>query len=404
MNARNAVILVIDRLGAGFVGPYGNTWLETPAFNRLAAEGLTFEFPITDTPSLATVYRSYCRGWHALTSSPCVEAPSCLELVRRAGGQTVLFTDEPAVTDLGGSLGFSEVIAVPEGAKDTAPDVADTQLGRLFSMVLDHLPRLRSPYVLWIHAQAMSAPWDAPYELRCSLRDEDDPPPPNFVAPPSGTLPPDADPDLALGYQQAYAAQISVADTCLALLWEQLRQRADWASTLFACTSPRGYPLGEHGMLGDTPGPLYGELCHVPCLIRAPGQELEAARSQRFAQPADLAATLASWLGLADSFAERWGGDLLSGLDAPLNHHRQAAICAAGSRRMLRTPAWMLLADQDQQELYSKPDDRWEVNEVSSRCRVELALMRELLEQYEAAARGGDRRALRALPRELVSY
>ena len=37
---RRAVVLVIDRLGAGYLGPFGNTWIDTPCFNQLASQSL----------------------------------------------------------------------------------------------------------------------------------------------------------------------------------------------------------------------------------------------------------------------------------------------------------------------------------------------------------------------------
>ena len=40
---RNAVVLVIDRLGADLLGAYGSTLFETPNFNRLAAQSLLFD-------------------------------------------------------------------------------------------------------------------------------------------------------------------------------------------------------------------------------------------------------------------------------------------------------------------------------------------------------------------------
>jgi arylsulfatase A-like enzyme len=38
----NAICLVVDRLHTGFLGAYGNTWIETPVFDRLAAESFHF--------------------------------------------------------------------------------------------------------------------------------------------------------------------------------------------------------------------------------------------------------------------------------------------------------------------------------------------------------------------------
>lgn len=63
---RNAVVIVIDRLGAGFLGPYGNTWIDTPAMNQLASESLLFEYATADSSDLNLLYRAYWSGVHAL--------------------------------------------------------------------------------------------------------------------------------------------------------------------------------------------------------------------------------------------------------------------------------------------------------------------------------------------------
>ena len=37
---QHAIVLALDGLSPSFLGPYGNTWLETPAFNKLADESI----------------------------------------------------------------------------------------------------------------------------------------------------------------------------------------------------------------------------------------------------------------------------------------------------------------------------------------------------------------------------
>ena len=64
--ASSAVVVVIDRLGAGWLGPYGNTWLDTPNFNRLTARSLLCETVIAGTPDLAGSCRGYWTGRHAM--------------------------------------------------------------------------------------------------------------------------------------------------------------------------------------------------------------------------------------------------------------------------------------------------------------------------------------------------
>ena len=88
-----AIVLVVDRLGAGFLGPYGNTWVETQHCNRLASQSLLCEFAFSDSSSLEAVYRSYWTGLHAMSSGDAeVTLPA---LASSAGLRTILLTDDP---------------------------------------------------------------------------------------------------------------------------------------------------------------------------------------------------------------------------------------------------------------------------------------------------------------------
>ena len=48
----NAICLVFDRLHAGYLGAYGNSWIETPAFDRLASQSFLFDRALIDSPEL----------------------------------------------------------------------------------------------------------------------------------------------------------------------------------------------------------------------------------------------------------------------------------------------------------------------------------------------------------------
>src|SRR5947209_11349079 len=94
--ASSAVVVVIDRLGAGWLGPYGNTWLETPNFNRLAARSVLGETVIADTPDLAGSCRGYWTGRQAM--EPDEEGRLALaELATAGGATTVLVSDDRQV-------------------------------------------------------------------------------------------------------------------------------------------------------------------------------------------------------------------------------------------------------------------------------------------------------------------
>src|SRR5687768_12042065 len=91
----NAVIVVIDRLGAGFLGPYGNTWIETPALNRLASESTLWENALVDCPSLEGFYRAMSWGRHTLADLPGNPSATLVEQLSSAGVHSVLVSDEP---------------------------------------------------------------------------------------------------------------------------------------------------------------------------------------------------------------------------------------------------------------------------------------------------------------------
>ena len=57
-----SLCLTVDRLNADFLGAYGNTWIETPAFDALAAESVLFDSFYATSLDLATLFRAFWRG------------------------------------------------------------------------------------------------------------------------------------------------------------------------------------------------------------------------------------------------------------------------------------------------------------------------------------------------------
>src|SRR5579864_8245994 len=114
----NIIVLVIDRLHAGFLGCYGNTWVATPHFNRLAAEGFVFDQAYVDNPGLPQLCRSWWTGRHSLVPSVMQGEESLAHRFSQAGWTTSCLTDEPALAEHPLIGGFDELIRV--GAADGA--------------------------------------------------------------------------------------------------------------------------------------------------------------------------------------------------------------------------------------------------------------------------------------------
>jgi arylsulfatase A-like enzyme len=403
----NAIIVVVDRLGAGLLGSYGNTWLDTPHLNRLASESLLFEFATADSPRLDRLYRSYWRGIHAAAEDrnrPTGDAAWLVPKLRSSGVATVLVTDEPELAELPASRAFHETVRVP--ARETeriesASDLAETDIARLVVHALEHIAEDSGPQLAWVHSRGLAGAWDAPWELRQQFADEEDPDAPHFLQPPELLLPPDYDPDELLGITHAAAGQVVAIDACLGTLLAGLHDSGIADDALLVFTSPRGFPLGEHRRVGPIENALYGELLHVPLMLRFPDGRGAMARSPTLAQPPDLFATLLEWFGQAAG--DVWGRSLLGHAESQHAPLADRAGAAGTNERAIRTPGWFLRISSDADgastnELFAKPDDRWEANEVASRCPEVVEQLAAALSEFERAARMHRREDLASLP------
>lgn len=396
----NAIVVVVDGLGASHLGPYGNSWLETPHFNRLAAESILLDCMYADSVELPDVYRSYMSGQHAFSKT--ADNSYLLRHLQQQNIDAILVSDSREVLQLPESAEFSQRISLPVNAPQTPADVdGATQIARVFLETLDQATVAKNPYLLWVHCTGMNEVWDAPMANRFQFADPDDPEPSNTVVPPCLSLPTDFDPDEVLPYILAHAAQVDVVDTCLGMLLDSLDHLPDAEKTLLIVTSPRGYPLGEHRHIGHG-GSLYSELLHVPCLLRYPQSPLALRRSSQLAQPSDLCATLLDWFKISPP-DELWGRSIPSLLNADKKSAQEFAAAATPNESLLITKAWLWRQNDNSAmaELFTKPDDRWEVNEVANRCPEIVEKMRTAFEQFRAAAETNRRSDLPVITEEL---
>jgi arylsulfatase A-like enzyme len=154
-------------------------------------------------------------------------------------------------------------------------------------------------------------------------------------------------------------------------------------------TSSRGFPLGEHGPVGDAATALHEELVHLPLILRMPNSQWSGMRSSALTQPMDLAPTLRDLFGLAlRAVGGIWtGGSLLPIASGGENLNRKQAVTGQArdsqSHWGYRTPSWYLMLD-GQRRLFAKPDDRWEVNDVAVRNQDHVEEMEREFRTYLA--------------------
>ena len=124
-------------------------------------------------------------------------------------------------------------------------------------------------------------------------------------------------------------------------------------------------------------------MVQVPLLMQFPDGAGAGVRSQSLVEPADLWATLLDWWAVDAPPHAPTALSLLPIVRGQCSALRDR-LCILGnpSQRAIRTPAWHLRATAEP-ELFAKPDDRWEVNDVASRCRDVVEGLQAALADYE---------------------
>jgi hypothetical protein len=146
----NAVCIVVDGLRCGFLGCYGNTWVQTPAIDRLAAQGFVFDQALIESPQWEDAYRSYWLGESGFAPRE-KELASLPHTLAMAGVNTALVTDEAelAVHPLAASLG--EIVQLPINRQQAAASIDETQYAAVFTAAADRIDSAQEPFLLWVH-------------------------------------------------------------------------------------------------------------------------------------------------------------------------------------------------------------------------------------------------------------
>jgi hypothetical protein len=346
-----------------------------------------------DSTDLRSIYRALWQSLHPLRAERLNQVtPSLPQLLAALGYHTTLVTDDPEVGSYFAAAEYDECLQLDGTASGRADDVAQTCLARLFAAKCETLRpaddgerrEQSSPRLVWVHSRGMFGPWDAPLDLQESLldREEGDPAPYEGIEPPAFVTATVDDADAVYAASCAYAAQSMVLDDCIDGVRRCLEEVKGDESWLTVLVGARGFALGEHGRVGND-GQLDAELLHVPMLWHFPERTGALARDNNLASHLDVLPTLLDWVGGTPMPAKVWDGSSLLPL---LRHSRtpsRDAIVAANTSGQLaiRTADWCLrrgatsnepdngmLADAAG-ELFVRPDDRCEANDVAGLCR-----------------------------------
>jgi arylsulfatase A-like enzyme len=291
----------------------------------------------------------------------------------------------------------------------------------------------RDPFLLWLDLFSPHGPWDPPQPYRDQYATAE---PDEFEAGDEGDLVEDPEgeeidleevpvlidvPAGAVGdvideaellrLRRTYAGTVTLVDRWLGTLFDALRRMGRMDDTLVVFTGDQGEPLGEHGYVRRFRPWLYEELIHTPLIVRMPGGAHGGVRHQALVQTVDLLPTILAALGLPPG-AQVHGHDLLPLVRGEQSKVRDYACLGMDVEEYaIRTHHWHLIVpvetDPDdpprRPELYRKPEDRWDQNDVAAQ-NPEVAEHLELTLRRFVGAVGRD--ALDDLPtlREIARF
>jgi arylsulfatase A-like enzyme len=357
----NVVVLAAHGLNCHWLGPYGNEWVATPAFDALACEAVVFDRHFADDPSPA--------GFRAATNS--------LFATLRASGVRTLFVD-----DRKGPMQTPEC----DEAIRTRPAEHTSPGDALITAVEEALGRLGDRWLLWIETDRLLPPWDIDAETyqhyasaTAGFTSEDESEteeiPRPFDDPPRGPVATD---DRAAWHRlhNSFATAVTGFDAELDVLVEVFRERGLDRSATWVVTSGYGWPLGEHAIVGPDESRMHEELVHLPLLVRFPEHREGMRRISTFTRTSDLVTGV---LNPATTLPFTTGPD-----GDQWRVARSATRRGSDLERAIRTLEWAYLAAIPARglpaRLYRKPDDIWEVNDLAPRHPDECDRLAALLD------------------------
>lgn len=326
------VVITFDHLALSQLGCYGNTWISTPRFDRLAAASIVFDqcysgAPVSCAAGLCTVAETLQRIAGVTTViETAADTPVSAELQTAIGNWTDrAASDVPALLWIQCRAITSPWRAPPAGSGEywqrffTVETLRDT--------IASALPALTSP-----EETSRLEPVERPEDLVAAAL-------PQLTA--SGLLSREAFPSAAGAAalrRMVYAAAVSSLDAWLGEVLDLLEPQPQDPGRWLIVAAATGDVPGIHPSLVEGCPPLVEPLVHVPLLIRT-GSAADGTRRSALVSMADLAPTLAEAFQLDLQARLPEGVSLGPLVRDEAESVRDAVFCGSGSIGWtLRTP------------------------------------------------------------------
>ncbi len=393
-------VLIHASVPIHYIGAYGNEAVRTPELDRLAAEGIVFDAHETDGGGPEQFLRTLVTGRHAFAAR--AEDPSVLLAhLKQANVAPVLFAtrqsppsgDWTLSDSLPGEIGMTPIAEAVSPLLDRLADYSDwlfvLDLGRVEQEEIEEAASEEPPP----EDEDDNSPGsesDDDTELleEAADLDVDDSDLEKAEEDETETAPDDEAEDLEPAEDRAESLdEVEINDPELQSLLEgqaettanaedfdvffgwlraELEERGVWDDTVLIFTG-QGDSACPDGLCSEGPDhPLRPSLSRLPLIIRLPARAHAGRRVAALTQPADLTATLLSWLGQPPAVIH---GSSLAPLCESRTQTSREYTCAVTQRGAeqalaLTTGAWkyLLLTSSEGEArrwLFRQPEDRF---------------------------------------------
>ncbi len=353
-----ALVITFDQLPVAGLGCYGNEWVDTTAFDTLAADGFVFDANIAQRlPGEHESGAGISAEWLAEVQS----AGGCITVIREPDSRAL--PGLPVACDVRES----------EAGVDPPATATDMPFGRLIRAAQDWLrdrPTLNGPTVLWLHSAGLPEDCLPPPDAWDLYADE--------FAEDGIDWQSLSDADILL-HPAIRAAYLSLMDHWLGELLTTVRERTD--PVLLQALGRAGWPWLPATRREPVFAGLEASRIQAPWVLweqPPPGQarSWDPGRSAAIVQPCDLGPTLLEWLGIPAN-APISGQSLWPVIRGSVNEVRDLAITRGDG------PACSIWTPEDQVvfvdvslstgskevsgvQRFLQPEDPWNVSDVAS--------------------------------------
>lgn len=264
----NVLLISIDTLRADALGCYGNSE-KTPAIDSLAARSVLFENTISQVPltlpSHATILTGLFPPQHGIKNNEIFVLPekvtTLAEIFQKNGYKTGAVVGSFALdSGFGIAQGFDQYDDQIDPGGNAETPYVERRADAVWSRGRQWIEHQKSPWFCFLH----------------------------FYDPHTAYAPPKP-------YPQTYFGEVAYVDSVLVQLFEYLKVRDMYNTTIIVLLSDHGESLGEHGETSHGVF-LYDATLKVPLMITAPG--LKSSHVSQVVRLADVAPTILELAGL----------------------------------------------------------------------------------------------------------